>query len=88
MVILNNSETGSAKLPLSGKPLRGFTLVELLVVIAIIGILGSHHAGGVCQFVMGDGSVQALTPEVNTTVLGYLGNIRDGQTIPPWTDLE
>ncbi len=43
---------------------------------------GSHHAGGICQFVFCDGSVRAFPPETNTTLLGYMAHIRDGQVIP------
>jgi len=44
-------------------------------------LFGSVHAGGVCQFVLGDGSVRAIEPSANTTVLGYLANINDGQSV-------
>ena len=44
-------------------------------------VFGSAHAGGICQFVYCDGSVHALTPVANTTVLGYLANRYDGHTI-------
>ena len=47
-------------------------------------IFGSYHAGGVCQFALGDGSVTAIEPGINGTVLGYLANIHDGQTIPEY----
>jgi prepilin-type N-terminal cleavage/methylation domain-containing protein len=30
---------------------------------------GSSHSGGVCQFVLGDGSVRAIKPTINTTIL-------------------
>jgi len=43
---------------------------------------GSPHGSGLCQFVLFDGSVQALSPMINTKVLGYLANRRDGQVIP------
>ena len=43
---------------------------------------GSDHAGGVCQFVLCDGSVQVFTPEADPTLLGYLANMRDGNLIP------
>ena len=42
---------------------------------------GSYHRAGVCQFVLGDGSVRAIEPSINTTLLGWLANIRDGQVI-------
>ncbi|MFN0196085.1 MAG: DUF1559 domain-containing protein, partial [Planctomycetaceae bacterium] len=40
----------------------------------------SAHAGG-CHVVMADGAVRFLNQSTNTTVLGYLSYIRDGQTI-------
>ena len=43
---------------------------------------GGPHPSGSCQIVMGDGSVHALSPSVNTTVLGYLANRSDGIPIP------
>ena len=42
---------------------------------------GSYHAGGTVQFVMADGSVQAIPPEIDGTTLGYLANIADGHVI-------
>jgi hypothetical protein len=46
------------------------------------GIFGSWHVGGVCHFVMADGSVQKFSPAVKGTVLGYWANIHDGKSIP------
>jgi prepilin-type N-terminal cleavage/methylation domain-containing protein len=46
------------------------------------GRFGSWHPGGVCQFVMGDGSVQAISPSIDSFVLGYLANYNDGRVIP------
>jgi prepilin-type N-terminal cleavage/methylation domain-containing protein/prepilin-type processing-associated H-X9-DG protein len=43
---------------------------------------GSSHKGGICQFVFADGHVQSIEPSINTTILGYLANIRDGQSTP------
>ena len=43
---------------------------------------GGPHPSGMCQFVFVDGSVHALSPTINTTVLGYLANRHDGQVIP------
>ena len=40
---------------------------------------GSAHAGGICQFVFVDGSVQALSPDTDGWTLAYLANIADGQ---------
>jgi prepilin-type N-terminal cleavage/methylation domain-containing protein len=45
---------------------------------------GSSHVGGICQFVLGDGSVRPIKPTINSTVLGYLANIHDGEVIPPF----
>jgi prepilin-type N-terminal cleavage/methylation domain-containing protein len=42
---------------------------------------GSYHPG-VCQFVFGDGSVHAITNSIDTTTLGYLCNIKDGNPVP------
>jgi prepilin-type N-terminal cleavage/methylation domain-containing protein len=42
---------------------------------------GSYHTG-VCQFVFGDGSVHAIPNSIDTTTLGYLCNISDGQPVP------
>jgi len=42
---------------------------------------GSHHSGGIVQFLMMDGSVQQINVDIDTKVLGYLANIRDGQVI-------
>ncbi len=42
---------------------------------------GSYHAG-ICQFVLGDGSVRALSNGTNPTILALLANIADGQTLP------
>ena len=43
---------------------------------------GSYHSGGVVNFVFGDGSVRSVTPSVDTLILGYLANRKDGQVIP------
>ncbi len=45
---------------------------------------GSRHAGGIVQFAMCDGSVQAFSPEIDGTTLGWLAAIDDGQTIPAY----
>jgi len=42
---------------------------------------GSYHPG-VCQFVMGDGSVRALPVSVSGTILALLAQRADGQSIP------
>lgn len=44
---------------------------------------GSYHTA-VCQFVMGDASVQAITNTINPDILGLLLCINDGETIPPY----
>jgi type II secretory pathway pseudopilin PulG len=44
---------------------------------------GSYHPG-ICQFVFADGSVHALSTATNPLALQYLGDIRDGQVIPPY----
>ena len=47
-------------------------------------VFGSYHPG-VCQFVMGDGSVCSLNVSMSETTLGYLCVINDGQIIPGGT---
>ena len=42
---------------------------------------GSYHTGGLCQFVLGDGSVRTIEPTINTVQLGWLANIRDGKVV-------
>ena len=44
---------------------------------------GSWHAGGSCGFVMVDGSVHRLMPDIDDIILGYLANRNDGMTIDP-----
>jgi len=44
-------------------------------------VFGSSHSGGTCQFVLCDGSVHSLTPEIDLVLLGNLANIRDGNTV-------
>src|SRR5439155_19894127 len=41
-------------------------------------VFGSYHPG-ICQFVMGDGSVRALSNRTDPKVLALLANIADGQ---------
>ncbi len=43
---------------------------------------GSNHSGGLCQFVMGDGSVRALRPSMSTEALGALAGCNDGIPTP------
>jgi prepilin-type N-terminal cleavage/methylation domain-containing protein len=42
---------------------------------------GSWHPG-ICQFVMGDASVQILSNDIDTEVLSNLGNRHDGDVLP------
>jgi prepilin-type N-terminal cleavage/methylation domain-containing protein len=44
-------------------------------------VFGSNHPG-VCQFLLGDGSVRPISISINTTTLGLLANPTDGQTVP------
>jgi prepilin-type N-terminal cleavage/methylation domain-containing protein/prepilin-type processing-associated H-X9-DG protein len=44
-------------------------------------VFGSWHSGGACGFVMADGSVRTIRPEVSLETLSRLGNRRDGQAI-------
>jgi prepilin-type N-terminal cleavage/methylation domain-containing protein len=41
---------------------------------------GGPHAG-ICQFVLADGSVQALSVQIDEVILGYLANRKDGKMI-------
>jgi len=45
---------------------------------------GSAHAGGVCNFVRCDGSVQGFSADTNSIVLGNLANRHDGMVIEPF----
>jgi len=45
-------------------------------------VFGSYHSGGLCQFVMADGSLRALPNSVDTTILGRLACRDDGLPIP------
>jgi prepilin-type N-terminal cleavage/methylation domain-containing protein len=42
---------------------------------------GSNHIG-VCQFVMGDGSVRGIRVDTDPNIMALLANIHDGQPIP------
>jgi prepilin-type N-terminal cleavage/methylation domain-containing protein/prepilin-type processing-associated H-X9-DG protein len=44
---------------------------------------GSYHPG-VCQFVFGDGHVEAVSNSIDPNTLGYLCQINDGYPIPPY----
>jgi len=44
---------------------------------------GSYHVG-LCQFVMGDGSVRPLSITMDPKILALLANIADGQAIPDY----
>jgi prepilin-type N-terminal cleavage/methylation domain-containing protein len=44
-------------------------------------VFGSWHAGGGCGFVMADGSVRSIRPEIDGDTLSRLGNRRDGLPI-------
>jgi prepilin-type N-terminal cleavage/methylation domain-containing protein len=46
-------------------------------------VFGSAH-DGLCQFVMGDGSVRPIQVSTSPTVLGLLANIADGKAIPDY----
>lgn len=43
-------------------------------------LFGSFHAG-VCQFTMGDGAVRSLGVNMSSTILGRLGNRKDGEWV-------
>jgi len=45
---------------------------------------GSSHAGGVCQFAYGDGSVRGIPPGTDPQTLALLGSISDGQVVPSY----
>ena len=40
---------------------------------------GSWHEAGLCHFAMADGSVRPLEPSINSSLLGFLANVADGQ---------
>jgi prepilin-type N-terminal cleavage/methylation domain-containing protein len=42
--------------------------------------LGSWHVG-ICQFLMGDGSVRGISTNINVSILSNLGNAQDGNAI-------
>jgi prepilin-type N-terminal cleavage/methylation domain-containing protein len=44
-------------------------------------VFGSWH-NGICQFVLGDGSVRAISVAIDLTVLGNLANREDGNVLP------
>jgi prepilin-type N-terminal cleavage/methylation domain-containing protein len=46
----------------------------------VTGRFGSWHPG-YCQFALCDGTVRAIPVDLNGTMLGYLANMRDGQTV-------
>ncbi len=50
---------------------------------AFEGQFGSWHPGGYCGFVMADGSVHRISPEIDDQVLGYLANRNDGMVLDP-----
>ena len=43
---------------------------------------GSSHAGSIAQFLYCDGSVHAITPNINLTIFQNLGNVANGVSIP------
>jgi prepilin-type processing-associated H-X9-DG protein len=47
---------------------------------------GSSHAGQITQYVFCDGSVRALTPNINLTIFQNLGNIANGVAIPKFSE--
>lgn len=48
----------------------------------IVGFGGYHS--GICQFVLGDGSVRAISNAADPNILALLANISDGQLIPDY----
>jgi hypothetical protein len=48
-------------------------------------IFGSYHPT-VCQFVLGDGSVQPISNRLNTTILRRLVVRNDGEVVPSWDE--
>ena len=50
-------------------------------------VFGSWHSGGSCGFVLADGSVRGIAPEVSLDTLSRLANRRDGQPIWQNSDL-
>ncbi|MHB1421688.1 MAG: DUF1559 family PulG-like putative transporter [Gemmataceae bacterium] len=47
---------------------------------SVIGF-GGYHAG-ICQFLLGDGSVRAIANSANPNILALMANIADGQPVP------
>ena len=55
---------------------------DATVVTDVLNMAFGGPRPGICQCVKCDGSVQALSTSMDTTVLGYLANRDDGQSIP------
>ena len=68
--------------PIAASPLE----IEDDLFTTQLGSFGSWHAGGIANFVLADGSARTFSPTTNTRLLGYLGNIRDGQVISELLD--
>jgi prepilin-type N-terminal cleavage/methylation domain-containing protein len=50
---------------------------------ALVAGFGGYHIG-ICQFVLGDGSVRAIANGTDLTTLALLANISDGQPVPDY----
>jgi prepilin-type N-terminal cleavage/methylation domain-containing protein len=67
--------------PTNGRPLaQSMTYDAVNLHTAGSPTLGSWHVG-VCQFLMGDGSVRSISANINVTILSNLGNAQDGNAI-------
>ena len=76
----DDKHSTSARVAGPGFPIARGPL-DVLVGDAIMGVFGSAHPGGICQFALGYGSVREIKPDTSSVVLGHLANIRDGNVI-------
>ena len=66
--IMRSSDPTSGPYPASGAPWN------------VLAFFGSPHTG-ICNFVLGDGSVQSLANSTPTHILGCLGTVSDGNSV-------
>jgi prepilin-type N-terminal cleavage/methylation domain-containing protein len=85
--LVHGRVAGPGLLPWSGTLTRPYPLAAsptdpIVCDNGFNGNFGSWHPGGVCHFVLADGSVAKLSPAIDIWVLGNLANIHDGKMIP------